>query len=27
MPVFADALPMPSDLPINSIDPTSLSTI
>jgi len=24
MPVFADALPMPSDLPINSIDPSSL---
>ena len=27
MPVFADALPMPGDLPINSIDPTNLSSI
>jgi len=27
MPVFADALPMPSDLPLNPIDPTSLSSI
>ena len=27
MPVFADALPMPSDLPLNSIDPTSLYSI
>lgn len=27
MPVFADALPMPGDLPINAIDPTSFSPL